>query len=212
MSSSRNPLPPALLFLPLSLLLGSGYAQTPGGRSSALLPVHSSGAGRIVEGLKIQLDSTRSYDPSYATIDYPGGDVPLSTGVCADVVVRAFRHAGIDLQVEIHDDMRKNFRAYPQLWGLSRADRNIDHRRVANQMRFFERKGKKMTAGNDSSKFLPGDIVAWMLPGNRYHVGVVTNVAARTGRPMMAHNIGRGAELHDCLFTWGIIGHSRWFQ
>lgn len=214
MSSLRNPLSPALLFFPLSLLLllGSGYAQPPGGKSPALLPLPGNGAGRIVEGLKVQLDSTRLYDPSYATIAYPGGDVPLSTGVCADVVVRAFRHAGIDLQVEIHDDMRRNFRAYPQLWGLSRADRNIDHRRVANQMRFFERKGKKMTAGNDSSKFLPGDIVAWRLPGNRYHVGVVTNVAARTGRPMMAHNIGRGAELHDCLFTWEIIGHYRWFQ
>lgn len=210
MPLSRNPFPHVLLFFPLILLLllGSGYAQHPGGRSFALLPVHSSGAGRIVEGLKIQLDSTRSYDPSYATIAYPGGDVPLSTGVCADVVVRAFRHAGVDLQVEIHKDMRRNFRAYPQLWGLSRADRNIDHRRVANQMRFFERKGKEI----DSSEFLPGDVVAWMLPGNRYHVGVVTNLAAGAGRPMMAHNIGRGAELHDCLFTWEIIGHYRWFQ
>lgn len=193
-------------------ILVSGFAQTAGSSYSSI-PFPNDGARLIVEGLKVQLDSTRSYDPAYVRIDYPGGDVPLSTGVCADVIVRAFRHAGIDLQVEINRDMKGNFRAYPQLWGLSRPDRNIDHRRVANQMRFLERKKKSVEAVNDSSTFLPGDVVAWMLPGNLYHIGVVTNIRSpHTGRPVIAHNIGAGAQLHDCLFAWEIIGHYRWFE
>lgn len=204
-----------LLYLaPLSLLflLFVGYAQTPGHATATIL-CPNSGAQKLVEGLRVQLDSTRSYDPSYVSIGYPGGDVPLSTGVCADVVVRAFRHAGVDLQVEMHNDMKKDFPAYPKLWGAVKPDKNIDHRRVANQMRFFDRKGKSVKDGTDSSNYLPGDIVAWMLPGNLYHIGVVTNIRApRSGRPAIAHNIGRGAELHDCLFAWEIIGHYRWFQ
>lgn len=207
----RLPLFPFLLLL---FLLSTGRAQTPG-TTSTRISYPSSGAEKIVEGLKLQLDSTRSYDPSYVKIGYPGGDVPISTGVCADVVVRSLRHAGTDLQVVIHSDMKKNFRAYPQLWGLAGPDKNIDHRRVANQMRFFERKGKSITGGSDSSAshYLPGDIVAWMLPGNLYHIGIVTNIrSSRTGHPLIAHNIGRGAELHDCLFVWEIIGHYRWFE
>lgn len=186
------------------------FSQSPG---TSTLSSPNNGARLIVEGLAVQLDSTRFYDPSYVAIEYPGGDVPLRTGVCADVIVRAFRHAGIDLQVEIHQDMKKAFRKYPPLWGLSKPDRNIDHRRVANQMRFFERRDKSLTISTDSTQYLPGDVVAWMLPGNLYHIGVVSSSrSARTGRPLIVHNIGSGAQTHDCLFTWKVIGHYRWFQ
>ena len=188
------------------------FSQSTGPASSSI-PVPNEGAGLIVEGLAVQLDSTRFYDPAYVALGYPGGDVPLHTGVCADVVVRSFRHAGIDMQVEIHRDMKDAFRNYPQLWGLSKPDRNIDHRRVANQMRFFERKEKALEITADSTQYLPGDVVAWMLPGNLYHIGIVSaSRSVRSGRPLIVHNIGRGAQTHDCLFTWKVIGHYRWFQ
>ena len=171
----------------------------------------------LVQGLQVQLDSTEYYDPSYVKIDYPGGDVPLITGVCADVVVRSLRELGIDLQVKMHKDMKKNFGKYPKIWGLKKPDKNIDHRRVANQMTFFERMNKDITLA-DSGKhnpknFKPGDIVAWMLPGNLYHIGIVTQIRSpHSENLVIAHNIGRGAELHDCLFAWEIIGHYRWFD
>ena len=66
------------------------------------------------------------YDPSYYPLDYPGGDVPEDRGVCTDVVIRAFRALNIDLQVKVHEDMRKNFGLYPKRWGLRRPDYSID--------------------------------------------------------------------------------------
>ena len=184
----------------------------PPGTGSITVPFPNDSARLIVEGLAIQLDSTRSYDPSYVSLDYPGGDVPLATGVCADVVVRSFRHAKIDLQKAVYQDMKRRFRDYPKLWGLRKPDKNIDHRRVANQMRFFEHMGKDLEITTDSSNFLPGDVVAWMLPGNLYHIGIVTNsLSSHSGHPLIVHNIGRGAQTHDCLFLWEIIGHYRWF-
>ncbi len=213
--------------LPLLLISTAGTvcARTPGGEtpfrlmtfSTDTIPFADDSARLLVEALQVQFDSTRSYDPSYVDIDYPGGDVPLSTGVCADVVVRAFRRLGIDLQVKMHEDMKGNFGKYPKIWGLSKPDRNIDHRRVANQMVFFERMGKDIpladSGEHNAADFQPGDIVAWMLPGNLYHVGIVTHIrSSHSGNPVIAHNIGGGAQLHDCLFAWEIIGHYRWFE
>lgn len=78
-----------------------------------------------------------TYDASYQRLDYPKGDVPADRGVCADVVIRALRLCGYDLQQLIHEDMRNHFSSYPGKWGLSRPDPNIDHRRVPNLMVFF---------------------------------------------------------------------------
>ena len=215
----------ALLFL--VILCGSVFtscAQTTGESSSVTLNAFSDTAAfpndsarLLVQRLQIQFDSTRSYDPTYVKIDYPGGDIPLSTGVCADVVVRGFRSLGIDLQVLMHEDMENHFREYPTKWGLSKPDANIDHRRVANQIVFFDRMNKGLPLGDSGVKnpedFQPGDIVAWMLPGNLYHVGIVTHIRSPYSENLViAHNIGRGAELHDCLFAWDIIGHYRWFE
>ena len=209
------------LCLLLVTISPAACSQSPG--DSLETPSHDTlsfandSARRLIYGLQEQLDSTRSYDPAYVKLEYPGGDVPLSTGVCADVIVRAFRVLGIDMQKEIHEDMKANVRKYPQLWGLRGPDKNIDHRRVPNQMIWFQREGKEI-ALRDSGEysredFLPGDVVAWMLPGNLYHIGVVTHLRAPASHnPLVVHNIGRGAEVQDVLFAWEIIGHYRWFE
>lgn len=167
---------------------------------------------QVVTAALQQLDQTLYYDPSYQRLAYPGGDVPLDRGVCTDVVVRAFRKAGVDLQVLVHDDMKAAFSAYPQQWGLARPDPNIDHRRVPNMMTFFKRKNRALPHSEDPAAYRPGDVVAWRLPGGRLHVGIVSNVRAPdTRRYLMVHNIGAGAKLEDILFAFDIIGHYRYF-
>jgi uncharacterized protein YijF (DUF1287 family) len=148
------------------------------------------------------------YDPTYIQIAYPNGDVPANTGVCTDVVIRAYRKLGIDLQKEVHEDMKTNFDKYPKKWGLSRPDRNIDHRRVPNLMMFFTRFGtvKKITQNPDD--YQPGDIVCWDLNGRGLtHIGIVSRKKSENGKNLMIHNIGGGQVLADCLLDWEIIGH-----
>ncbi len=155
---------------------------------------------------------TLYYDPAYVRIDYPGGDVPLERGVCTDVVVRAFRKGGVDLQKEVHEDMARAFNAYPTRWGMKRPDSNIDHRRVPNLRRYFERKGKALPVSQDAADYLPGDLVTWDLGGGVDHIGVVTNAwSEAAGRYLIMHNIGRGARLENVLFAWRITGHYRYF-
>lgn len=154
-----------------------------------------------------QVGVTRVYDSSYVRLRYPGGDVPLSRGVCADVVVRAFRKIGLDLQVALHEDMQAHFRQYPQSWGLERPDANIDHRRVPNLMKFFERRKKSISIG---APYEPGDVVAWRLSNGLYHIGIVSNLRASSGEYLVVHNIGQGAQREDVLRAFEIIGHYRW--
>lgn len=168
------------------LLVGAGVVARPN------LP--------IARAAERQVGVTVVYDPSYVPLKYPNGDVPLDRGVCADVIIRAMRAVGVDLQREVHEDMRAHFSAYPKMWGLAAPDANIDHRRVPNLMKFFERRGKRVR-----DAFEPGDIVAWRLPGGLYHIGIV----ASDGR-LMIHNIGRGAQKEDVLNAFEIIGHYRW--
>ncbi|MCD8071949.1 MAG: DUF1287 domain-containing protein, partial [Alistipes sp.] len=150
------------------------------------------------------------YDPSYYTMDYPGGDVPADRGVCTDVVVRAYRKVGIDLQEEVHEDMKANFGLYPDIWGMRATDRNIDHRRVPNLMTFFSRKGTELAISGDGADYLPGDIVCWMLPGNLTHIGIVSEHRGTSGNYMVVHNIGAGQVIQDCLMDFDIIGHYRY--
>jgi uncharacterized protein YijF (DUF1287 family) len=156
---------------------------------------------------------TNGYDPAYVKLSYPGGDVPIETGVCSDVVVRAFRKGGVDLQKEIHEDMLRDFSAYPQKWGLSAPDANIDHRRVPNLMKFFDRRGKALPITNNASDYEPGDVVSWVLSdGGPTHIGLVTNLySPQTERNLIVHNIGGGARIADVLFAWKITGHYRYF-
>jgi uncharacterized protein YijF (DUF1287 family) len=152
-----------------------------------------------------------TYDPSYFSIDYPNGDVPSHLGVCTDVVIRAYRKVGVDLQKEVHEDMVKNFSAYPQIWGLTSTDRNIDHRRVPNLMTFFQRKGAEKIRSNKAKDYLPGDVVCWSLGGGLTHIGIVVDEKSKDGkRNLVVHNIGQGQVLADCLFQYKIIGHYRY--
>lgn len=131
-------------------------------------------ADRLVAAAISQTASRVEYDGSYRRIPYPGGDVPASVGVCTDVVVRAYRSVGIDLQVKVHEDMLEAFRAYPQSWGMAGPDSNIDHRRVPTLQTFFLRHGARRQAVRDPDAYVAGDLVTWMLPGNLPHIGIVT--------------------------------------
>jgi uncharacterized protein len=151
-----------------------------------------------------------TYDPSYYIIDYPGGDVPATKGVAADVVVRCLRKLGIDLQKEIHEDMAANFRLYPQLWNANTPDRNIDHRRVPNLQRFFSRKGETLGTSRDKSEYTPGDIVVWALADADTHIGIVVpGPGDRSHEPWIVHNAGAGVKWENALFDFQILGHYR---
>ena len=148
------------------------------------------------------------YDPTYFNISYPNGDVPSDKGVCTDVVIRAYRKVGIDLQKEVHEDMKANFQKYPKTWGLKHPDKNIDHRRVPNLMVFFKRHGLVKQITDKPEDYLPGNIVCWNLGGAVTHIGLVVNKKSADGkRYLVVHNIGGGQVLADCLFEYKIIGH-----
>lgn len=164
----------------------------------------------LVAAARAQIGVVRVYDPTYFSLSYPGGDVPSDRGVCTDVVIRALRTRGLDLQQAIHDDMRIHFDGYPNLWGLVRPDRNIDHRRVPNQMHWFERQGWQQAIGGSADDFSPGDIVAWKLTGSGLlHIGIVSDRRSRDGTPLILHNINAGTQEDDLLFQHAIIGHYR---
>ena len=159
-----------------------------------------------------QVGQTTKYDPAYVKLAYPGGDVPIDRGVCTDVVVRALRKLGVDLQVLIHEDMKAAFDSYPQNWGLKRPDRNIDHRRVPNIARYLHRKGKAVPVTRDAGDYRPGDIVVWRLADGRLHMGIVSNVLVPgTQRHEIVHNFGAGAQREDRLFELEVIDHFRYF-
>ena len=188
---------------------------TPGPTSenTRALPVNASPQlKQFLDSAFEQTKITTGYDPSYVNLEYPGGDVPLETGVCSDVLVRAFRKAGIDLQKEVHEDMTSAWAAYPREWGAARPDRNIDHRRVLNLMTFFVRKGKSVTVTSNRESYLPGDIVAWDLGGGVEHIGVVSDLTTESEQHLkIIHNIGAGTRAEDVLFNWKVIGHYRYF-
>lgn len=151
------------------------------------------------------------YNLSYFSIPYPNGDVPADKGVCTDVVIRAYRKIGIDLQQQVHEDMKYNFRLYPKYWSLKKTDTNIDHRRVPNLMTFFMRKGTVLPISNKPSDYAPGDIVCWQLPRGMKHIGLVINKkSADQQRFMVIHNIGSGQIIEDVLFAFPVIGHYRY--
>ena len=166
-------------------------------------------ADALVTAAREQVGVTLSYDPAYRRLSYPNGDVPLNTGVCTDVVIRAVRQQGLDLQQAVHQDMRANFRLYPKNWGLSRPDSNIDHRRVPNLMTWFKRQGWALPLGQDAERYRPGDIVTWDLGGGLTHIGIISDRQAGSGVPLVLHNIGRGTQEEDILFSFKITGHYR---
>ena len=203
-----------LLILIALVLVGCGPRRailTGGGQAiTAELPTNLK---PVVEGAIEQTRYTLSYDPAYVKLSYPGGDVPQDRGVCSDVVVRAFRKGAVDLQKEVHEDMSRNFSAYPHVWGNKKPDSNIDHRRVPNLMTYFKRQGKSVAITKTAGDYLPGDVVAWDLGNGLLHIGIVSNLKLNQQDAFfIVHNIGAGARIEDVLFSWKIIGHYRYFQ
>lgn len=174
--------------------------------TTAAASTPSSDAPGWVQAARQQVGVTVHYDPAYVVLIYPGGDVPVERGVCTDVVIRALRDEGLDLQQRLHEDMHRNFAGYPQNWGLSRPDRNIDHRRVPNLETWFRRQGWLLSAGSD---YRAGDLVTWRLPGGLPHIGIVSDRHGAGGRPLILHNINRGTREEDVLHAWPISGHFR---
>lgn len=190
------------------------YLGNPASDSVTLIPNPKTPAEKIVNGAKQEVINRVRYNAAYVSIPYPNGDVPSDRGACTDVVVRALRAVGYDLQKLVHEDMKQNFRLYPKKWGLTKPDANIDHRRVPNLMVFFRRFGKELpngTTGRDAESWKPGDIVCWDLNGNGLtHTGVISNEKNRNGRFLILHNIGPYTSQQDCLDNWQIIGHFRY--
>jgi len=180
----------------------------------SLIPNPRTTPDRIVNGAKGEVLRGVRYDAAYRAIPYPNGDVPSDRGACTEVIIRALRAAGFDLQQLIHEDMVSDFSAYPNLWGLRAPDSNIDHRRVPNHLAFMCRRGQvlpRSTAGASAAAWQPGDLVYWRLPiSGATHCGVVSNDRGRSGLPLVLHNIGPAATQEDCLDRWEIIGHFRY--
>ncbi len=178
-----------------------------------LSEIQSEEIRKLLESVIEQTNQTKSYDPNYVVLSYPNGDVPIATGVCTDVVIRAFRRAGVNLQKEVHEDMTANFSFYPKKRGLKLPDANIDRRRVPNLQTFFTRKGKSLPITQNSADYKAGDVVAWDSDGKRMtHIGLVSNIYNEsTKRYLIIHNIGGGAQAEDKIFDWKIIGHYRYF-
>jgi uncharacterized protein len=202
----------------------AGCSSSPGGSSATTtasveptlsvvqtLPVGSARARALAEAAQAQVGRTVSYDPGYERLAYPGGDVPIDRGVCTDVVIRAFRALGVDLQVAVHQDMAANFDKYPDLWGLSAPDTNIDHRRVPNLQTYFTRQGYSVPVTERAADYLPGDIVTGDVSG-RAHIAVISTVPAPDGSHYcIVHNIGTGAQIEDKLLAFSLTGHYRPF-
>lgn len=181
---------------------------------------------RLAAAARAQVGVTLGYDPRWFQITYPNGDVPRSTGVCADVVIRAARDGlGLDLQKLVHEDMVNHFDAYParRVWRSLHPDANIDHRRVLNLETYFQRCGAcqwraaSPTPGDAFPKPLaPGDILTWLLDARLPHIGIVISTSAHVpfanAQSRIVHNIGRGAEESSLaeFQPHRAIGHYRW--
>ena len=189
------------LLLLLFFLMNGAYAQDNEGEFFESLVKHA----------YERLNHKITYDPSYSSIPYPNGDVPQDKGVCTDLIIRIYRKMGIDLQKEVHEDMKSNFSKYPKRWGLKKTDTNIDHRRVPNLEVFFTRKNASLPITQDPSDYKPGDLVSWDLGGNIPHIGIVVDKkSSDTKRYLLIHNIGRGSQMEDILFDFKITGHFRY--
>jgi uncharacterized protein YijF (DUF1287 family) len=178
-----------------------------------LTEIASEPVRNIIASAREQLKVTTNYTQEYRVLPYPMGDMPADTGACTDVVIRAFRRAGVDLQKEVHEDMAASFSAYPQKWGLAQTDTNIDHRRVPNLQTYFTRKGKSLPISSKGEDYKPGDVVTWDLDGKGMtHIGLVSNTwNDGSKRYLIIHNIGGGVQEEDRLFDWKITGHYRYF-
>ena len=189
---------------PLPILLILATAVLPAQTSSTSASLRQDFSRRLVSAAIERTTHSVRYEPAYVRIPYPGGDVPAETGVCTDEIIRSYRAVGVDLQKEVHEDMVKNFSAYPRKWRWlsGKPDSNIDHRRVPNLMVFFQRMGETLPITTHSQDYSPGDLVTYDLGGNVPHIGIVLDRKGASGRFMIVHNIGAGPKMEDVLFNW----------
>jgi uncharacterized protein YijF (DUF1287 family) len=164
----------------------------------------------LIKAARKQIGVTKSYDPAYVTLAYPNGDLPIERGVCTDVVIRAMRQNGIDLQKEVHEDMKRAFAVYPKTWGLKTTDKNIDHRRVPNLQKYFARKNFQLPLPDTAEAFQPGDLVTCLVAGKLPHIMIVSDKKGASGHWKVIHNIGAGTQEEDCLMSHKLTGHYRW--
>lgn len=198
----------SVMFKSIVISLFVAFATLPAmaAQEDGLRPSH------LISAARAQVGVTVIYDPAYVGLEFPGGDLPRDRGVCTDVVIRAMRDGWhVDLQQAVNRDMTADFGAYPTTWGLTKTDRNIDHRRVGNLERFLTRMGASQPVdATEPTAFLPGDLVTWELPGNLDHIGIVSDQRSADGtHPLILHNIGAGAQEEDILLTNPITGHFR---
>lgn len=196
----------SLVLVALPLAFARGQSEPPSARRQFLQKLVAAAVERTHHSVR--------YDPAYVRIPYPDGDVPSDTGVCTDEIIRIYRAVGVDLQKEVHEDMLDHLSAYPyeRRWHLTHTDTNIDHRRVPNLMTFFARKGEVLSITTQANDYAPGDLVTWDLGGTIPHIGIVVDSKSpQTGRYLVVHNIGRGPQMEDVLFSWRITGHYRYF-
>lgn len=161
---------------------------------------HETKAASLIVHARTQIGVTTSYDAAYVALDYPGGDVPRDRGVCIDVIIRAYREAfNFDFQKHVHEDMAAHFDAYPKRWGLTRTDRNIDHRRVPNVETWLERYGHEVPAQD----WQPGDLITCRVGGRLPHIGILSSRRDRNGRWKAIHNIGLGTLEDSRIWAYG---------
>lgn len=213
-SANKNQHPIQWGIAPLVLVACGLFIATPPANSQSVAPTTLLTTAQKLSNAAIGRTAHQvRYDPAYVSISYPMGDVPKDTGVCTDVLVRSYRQLGIDLQKRVHEDMRANFSRYPRKWGLKRTDKNIDHRRVPNLRTFFTRHGQSLGVSNNPDDYKAGDVVSWNLKtvGTLDHIGIVSQQRSTDGkRPLIVHNIGRGPQIEDMLFSYKITGHYRY--
>lgn len=164
---------------------------------------------KLVRAGESQIGITTIYDPAYVRLAFPGGDVPPERGVCTDVVIRAYRQLGLDLQQVIAADKKRAPQAYPKIWGDKPPDANIDHRRVPNMQVYFRRRDAALPVSAKAQDWQPGDLVTQMLPGNLPHIGICAMERDAQGFPLVIHNIGRGTRKEASLNAFRITGHYR---
>lgn len=194
---------PAILVITAALSIGLPMAGSAG---------LAANPQALVDAARTRTEVAVTYDGAYQALSYPGGDVADNIGVCTDLVIRAYRQLGVDLQQLVHEDMQTSFSTYPSRWGLPRPDPNIDHRRVPNLATFFTRHGQEHPVSTDPSDYQAGDIVTWTLQGRLPHIGILSNrYAPGTQRPLVIHNVGAGPREEDRLFAYPITGHYRYY-
>ncbi|MFT4176310.1 MAG: DUF1287 domain-containing protein [Luteolibacter sp.] len=176
----------------------------------------STPSARIAAAALAQSKERISYDPSYYEIAYPNGDIPTHKGMASDVVVRSFRTIGIDLQKEVHEDMKANFGVYPNFWNATKPDPNIDHRRSQNLHRFLTRHAEDLGPSRNAADYKPGDLVVWGAsnPDTHHaetHIGIVVPGPGEYSKePWIVHNNGAGVKWENALFEYQILGHFRY--